>query len=1022
MTVIIASLFLPYTVKFEVEDAEVDTPSVEQAIPAPPAVSAPETAKPAPVLTTLGAAPPVPGQPAVATTPDVFFREATPKQSSGRAKSEAPIVSAEGVAPDRSIAGQKTRLIQPQSRAQRPLPPTVVETKGEAPLGMAQLKIRSSTNLAHLGRSPSQSNLSAGSLTPQMAPHPYSRPGVPPSGNKMFTLDNGSSTSIGGESDVDFEEDDTRMAPYGGFSNEKGVDNALAHRDSIFSSAPWQITEATKGNASLTKAVRTSLDEGVISDRRWVGLMAMPSDEVPKRVLSDIGKALEDKSCDVVWPDDDTFSGAYYSYCKQVLWPTLHYQIPDDPKSKAFEDHSWNYYQEVNQMVADKVVDSFIKANGEDYSSPDNAIWVHDYHLMLVPLMVRHRLPNAKIGFFLHVSFPSSEVFRCFAHRTEILTGMLGANCITFQSQEYVRHFLQTCNRLLLADVIYQGLSYDGKFIMTNTHPVGIDEKSLSKLVRSPAITEWCKLVQEKWGNKQIILSRDKMDKLRGIKQKFLAYERFLRQNPKKVESTVLIQILMDRTGDPTYEQEVMKIAARINSLSENISNTTPLVILRKDLAFEHYLSLLVEADLFIVSSMREGLNLTCHEFICATHEKHSPLMLSEFTGSASLLGCNGQGALLINPWDIGGFAETIEECLTMSEEEKSRRWNAQYDVVRTRNSSDWVRRCLEGINDSWTHDQQRQARHSTRFSRAIFTEHFNTEKFGTKLLMINIESPTVVPGQDVATSTTISDKTFTTDPSRMMAQLLPLLEDSTVQLFFHSYLTRSDLDLLFKRYPQLGIVAENGGFVKFPGSSNWVSLVGDHDRAWIDQCVQLIESKVERLPGSSCDVGECTVRFHPGKSLIDDKERAVDAMGDCIQHINEVFNEVDGLHASLIRNVVVVQNQQLTLRATEFLVNFYAQTFPVSELVKHYNVSGTHVDEVLSAHKLPKASFVLFTGGVSQIDEPIYEYLNDFKGIQNVATVATIDLTKEDRTSAAYMVSGKSELLADISAVEPST
>ena len=903
--------------------------------------------------------------------------------------------------------GGRVKLIQPQSRAQLLYPVKVVEEKLDKDLGMAQLKIRLSTNLSQLAP-----NWSLNALL-QLRPgstNSYLSPSVSLQGG-FFTLDNGLSVSVANSDGEVDDEYDARMAPYGGFLDAQGVDNVLNH---VFDTAPWQFEFTSKGNVSLTKAVQCAKEEEVVKDFRWVGVMAMPSDEVLPKVLDEISTELEAKSCDAVWPLDWTFSGAYVQFCKQILWPTLHYQIPDDPKSKAFEDHLWQYYREFNQMVAEKAVELFLKANGENFDGPDSIIWVHDYHLLLVPQMVRKKLPNVKIGLFLHVSFPLSEVFRCFAYRNEILEGMLGANVITFQSQEYVRHFLQTCNRLLLTDVTANGLTFDGKFITTNTIPVGIDEKPLVELVKLEDIHEWRTLIREKYGDTKIILSRDKVDKLRGIKQKFLAYERVLKSNPEMLESTVFIQILMGNVSDSNYELEIMKIALRINLMSENISNITPLVLLKTDLEFEQYVALQCEADLFIVLSMREGLNLTCHEFICATYDKKSPLMLSEFTGSAQLLYCSNKGALLINPWDIGGFAKTIKRCLQMSPEEKAERWQNQYNVVKTRDSSDWVRRCLATINQSWSNDQSRKAMYTTRFTHKILTDYFERAGTGTKLFVLNFELPTTVKGLDTSNNT-ISDKTFGSNPARFMLYVLPLLEDRLVRFFIVLYQEREVLDLLYARYPQVGIIAENGGFVKFPELNEWISLVDDHDRIWIEQCVQLMDSKVERLPGLSVKAGECTVTFHPGTALVDDRDRALDAMGDCIQHINEVFSEVEGLHASLLRNVVVVQNDQLTLRATLFLLDHYAQTYSNDELMDMYHIKGKHPESILEQHHTDKLAFASFTGGVSQIDEPIYEYMNEWKGIKTKCTVSVINTGREERTLAHYIVNGRSEFLSTL-------
>ena len=200
---------------------------------------------------------------------------------------------------------------------------------------------------------------------------------------------------------------ESKLTPFGGFS-KPDLEDGILNQENIFEDAPWKVVLAGKGNVSLTKAVQIAVDAGGINDHKWVGTLAMPSDAVPNSVINGISDSLsENYDCEAVFPNDITFQGHYKSFCKQILWPTLHYQIPDDPKSKAFEDHSWGHYKLLNQLVADKIVDLYKKENGSsDPNDPNNMIWIHDYHLLLVPKMIREKLPEAKIGLFLHVLVP----------------------------------------------------------------------------------------------------------------------------------------------------------------------------------------------------------------------------------------------------------------------------------------------------------------------------------------------------------------------------------------------------------------------------------------------------------------------------------------------------------------------------------------------------------------------------------------------------------------------------------------
>lgn len=994
--------FLPYTVHFEIDTAEV------QSIPQDTATSAQSTSTPSTTAssTQLSILPSLSKQPRpAAAIPDnkQFERSDTP----------------EGFFYNkRNSAKSEHQFIQPISKISKMESSVVDSKKPNEGMGLPGFS-RSQVNLAN-----STPNLAR--VAKPLAPPPLNR-GRSSFSKALFTFHgNSSATSLlfeDGTADSspvilpssledDFDQNfhdmvhgKSRLAPFGGFSRP-GVESQFLSEKNIFDVAPWTIVPPDNGNGSLTKAVNVSIDSGIMDKAKWVGIVAMPSDDVSLRVKSEISQKLSaDYDCEAVFPDDVTFEGHYKSFCKHILWPTLHYQIPDDPKSKAFEDHSWGHYVLMNQLIADKIVETYNDVNDEE-----TTVWIHDYHLLLVPKMVRDKLPNAKIGFFLHVSFPSSEVFRCFAQRNQLLEGMLGANSIGFQTNEYVRHFLQTCNRLLLADTSELGVNYQGNFTVTSTIPVGIDAYSVRENVHTEQVTEWRSLIKERWKDQHLIVSRDKLDKLRGIKQKLLAYEMFLTDNPEYIESTVLIQICIGSAQDPDYELEIMKIVSRINSMPENISVTQPVVLLQRDIGFDQYLALLCEADVFVVSSMREGLNLTCHEFITATEDKKSPLMLSEFTGSSNLLLCKGEGAILINPWDIKKFSETIKTLLTMPTSEKELRWHNCNQIVLTHDSKHWVTSCLNSIVNSWKIDHKKSG-NLVPFTKNAFKDWCSVN--GKRLIILALEISSAVSNSRGNSAGSTSGKVNVIDPSGLVRLLSDLVESQDTFVYLLSYLQRSDLDIMFKRYPQIGLIAENGNFVKLIGAKNWISLADkDELNSWMPEIVKLVESKVERLPGSFCEALDATVRFHAGKSFSEDRERSLDTMGETIQHINTLF-EHNGVHATLVRNLVIVQKDQISLKAIRLVLSCHNSNLDQKYVVSHINEFQQPMKDDIPSNDHEVAA-VLYSGGLTSIDEANYEYVNSLKkDTGNTLTVTLISSSNEEtKTAATYGVRGINELL----------
>lgn len=292
-----------------------------------------------------------------------------------------------------------------------------------------------------------------------------------------------------------------------------------------FSDADWTIEKAEQGNGGLRNAVRSATDAGYLQGKAWVGTLGMPTDALSTHTKTTIAERLrEEYGSFTVYVSDADFDGHYTHFCKTILWPVFHYQIPDNPKSKAYEDHSWVYYVKINQAFADRIAKEW---------KPGDTMWIQDYHLLLVPAMLRKMLPDAQIGIFLHIAFPSSEVFRCLAPRKELLAGMLGANLIGFQTDEYCRHFLQTCSRILCVEATNEGLQLEDRFVNVGTFPIGIDPTSWDKRRQATDVERWIRTISQRYEGKKVIVSRDKIDQVRGIRQKLLSYELFLNTYPE---------------------------------------------------------------------------------------------------------------------------------------------------------------------------------------------------------------------------------------------------------------------------------------------------------------------------------------------------------------------------------------------------------------------------------------------------------------------------------------------------------
>lgn len=293
----------------------------------------------------------------------------------------------------------------------------------------------------------------------------------------------------------------------------------------LLSAVDWTVKAAEQGHGGLQNAIYAAEEAGILQNKMWVGTLGMPTDSLTDLTRDLIDETLrDDYESLTVFVGDSEFEGHYAHFCRSVLWPALHYQMQESPRHTEYDDYSWRQYLKVNEVFADIIASHW---------QPGDRIWVHDYHLLALPALLRKRLPHAEIGFFLHTAFPSSEVFRCLNSREALLDGLLGADLIGFQTEEYRNHFLHSCSRLRGLEVSIDGVQINHRFVRVKNWPLGIDYESLNVLRQSVEVKDWIASISEKYKGKHLIVARDRLDAPGGIKQKLLAYELFLKQYPK---------------------------------------------------------------------------------------------------------------------------------------------------------------------------------------------------------------------------------------------------------------------------------------------------------------------------------------------------------------------------------------------------------------------------------------------------------------------------------------------------------
>lgn len=744
--------------------------------------------------------------------------------------------------------------------------------------------------------------------------------------------------------------------------------------DRVFASANWKVVNADQGNGGLRNAAEAALRDGKLSDYTWVGTLGMPTDALDgtqqKQDIEDT-MATEHEMLTVFCSDKD-FDGHYAHFCKHILWPVFHYQIPDNPKSKAYEDHSWKYYVNVNQAFADKIVKNWKRGD---------VIWIHDYHLLLVPGMIRKKLPDAKIGFFLHVAFPSSEVFRCLAVRKELLEGMLGANLIGFQINEYTRHFLQTCSRILSAEATPDGLQLEDRFVDVIHLPIGIDPVSLRQHLDNTEVAKWLDIMQERYKGKKLIVARDKLDHVRGVRQKLLSYELFLNKNPQWREHTVLIQVALSSSEKSDLDATVSDIVTRVNSSWANLAYQ-PVVYLKQDIDYAQYLALLTIADALMITSQREGMNLTSHEYLFSQdgkilpEKKHGSLILSEFTGTSSLFNKN---ELSVNPWDYRQCAEAIKQALEMGADEKKQRWEKLYASVVNHTGSHWFSEFLNRLDVVHEEQHKRDQTSVPRLSlQAVSTKYLSSKR---RLFIIDYEGTLVSWGP--------VNKIIPISPQRTLDVLNDLLLDERNTVYVMSGRRPEELDRVFRRVPNLGLIAENGCFLKDCGSDKWTEMADlNQIKDWKESVKPIMTYYLERTPGAEIEERRCSLIFHYKSA--EDYESAARQASDCSSHVNDACEE-QRVHAIPVDGSITVEPIDWTKSTAAERV--------FEDLRKQMDADDKHASPV---------DFLMVVGDGRE-DEKVFRWANNLHETGNVKEVVTVSLGSRNTEATATLTQGVS-------------
>ncbi|KAF2876718.1 glycosyl transferase, partial [Massariosphaeria phaeospora] len=407
----------------------------------------------------------------------------------------------------------------------------------------------------------------------------------------------------------------------------------------------------------------------------WPGL-EIPEDEIPTLK----SRLKEEYNAVPIMLDDELADRHYNGFSNSILWPLFHYH----PGEITFDESAWEAYTQANRL--------FAKAVAQDVQDND-LVWVHDYHLMLLPSMLREEIgktkKNVKLGFFLHTPFPSSEIYRILPVRNDILLGVLNCDLIGFHTYDYARHFLSSCSRILGLATTPNGVEFQGKVITVGAFPIGIDPEKFEEGLKKPKVQERIATLEKKFQGVKIIVGVDRLDYIKGVPQKLHAFEVFLTEHPEWIGKVVLVQVAVPSRQDV---EEYQNLRAVVNELVGRINGKfgtiefMPIHFMHKSVSFDELIALYSVSDVCLVSSTRDGMNLVSYEYIATQEKRHGVMVLSEFTGAAQSL----NGSLIVNPWNTEELADAIHDAVTMGDEQRNLNYQKLSKYVQKYTSAWW--------------------------------------------------------------------------------------------------------------------------------------------------------------------------------------------------------------------------------------------------------------------------------------------------------------------------------------------
>lgn len=590
--------------------------------------------------------------------------------------------------------------------------------------------------------------------------------------------------------------------------------------------------------------------------RLWFGWPGIANDALTDTDQTQITCALNAKGCHPIYLSHKAIQDFYEGFSNQTIWPLFHYFL----EFMILDPTHWKSYQAVNQAFCDEIL---------PHLKNDDVIWVHDYQLMLLPAMIRQKRPQAQIGFFLHIPFPSFELLRNLPWRDDILHGILGADLIGFHEYDYVRHFLSSVYRICRYEHQLSQLNIDDRHVRVDAFPMGINYDKYAESCSHPEIQQ--QIASLRQNNKtKIILSVDRLDYTKGILKRLEAYDWFLTNHPEYRGQVSLVMVAVpSRTNVEQYallREAIEKLIGRINGTYGTL-DWTPVSYLYRSLSFEQISAMYGAAEIALITPLRDGMNLVAKEFVAAQNNKQHQgmLILSEMAGAASEL----SESIVINPHDKDGVVKAILEALQMPQQERLRRNRLMQSRLSRYTVGRWANDFIEALQDV---KAEQETLTTKKFSQTLQEETYRQFSDADRRLLLLDYDGTLAP--------------FTKLPeeakpgSSELALLAALCREPKNRVVIISGRDKDTLEQWLGHLP-LDIVAEHGAYYRCQNGP-W-QAIEQPDSSWKDMIRPILELSVDRTPGSFIEEKNSALVWHFRKSDPDLAKLRIEELKDTL-------------------------------------------------------------------------------------------------------------------------------------------